>query len=209
MSYHEEQETLDELRAWWARWGNLVTWIALAVLLALAAYNGWQYWQRRQAAQASQLYEQFEQAAASGERARVTRIAQDMRENFGRTAYASMTELAAASTLYRAGDAAGAKVPLQWVIDHSSDKGYQALARLHLAGVWLDERAFDKGLALLDGKAPAGFDALYADRRGDLLAASGKTDAARQAYRDALKALSANEASFRQMVQFKLDSMGG
>ena len=32
MSYHEEQESLENLKAWWAKWGNSKTWIVLAVL---------------------------------------------------------------------------------------------------------------------------------------------------------------------------------
>jgi predicted negative regulator of RcsB-dependent stress response len=41
MSYHEEQESLENLKAWWAKWGNSTTWIVLAVLVVAAGWNGY------------------------------------------------------------------------------------------------------------------------------------------------------------------------
>lgn len=213
MSYHDEQETLDNLKAWWARWGNALTWVVLAVLLVLAAWSGWHYWQRRQTTEAAALYEQFQQAVSANQGAgdvpRVRRITSDMTSSFGRTPYARMTALGAAAVLYRAKDMDGAKAELQWVIDHGGDSSYQQIARIRLAGVLLDQKAYDAGLALLSGKDDDGFGALRADRRGDLLAAAGKRDDARVAYRDALKQLASDDASSRQIVQLKLDALGG
>jgi predicted negative regulator of RcsB-dependent stress response len=48
-----------------------------------------------------------------------------------------------------------------------------------------------------------------ANRRGDLLAAQGKRDDARTAYKLALDSLSKNDSSARQLIQFKLDALGG
>jgi predicted negative regulator of RcsB-dependent stress response len=55
MSYHDEQESLENLKHWWIKWGNATTWIVLAVLIVAAGYNGWNFWQRRQAAEAAVL----------------------------------------------------------------------------------------------------------------------------------------------------------
>ena len=45
----EEQEQLAQLKHFWNRWGNLITWALIAVLGAFAAWNGWNFWQQRQA----------------------------------------------------------------------------------------------------------------------------------------------------------------
>src|ERR1700744_3251819 len=113
MSYHDEQESIEGLKAWWAQWGNATTWIVLVVLLAGAGWNGWNFWQRPQAAGAAVLYDQVQQAGASADKAQVTRVATDMEDKFSRTAYAQMTALGAAKALYVAGDEAGAKAQLQ------------------------------------------------------------------------------------------------
>ncbi|KVM05024.1 hypothetical protein WL05_20315 [Burkholderia ubonensis] len=208
MSYHDEQESIESLKAWWARWGNLTTWIVLAALVVAAGFNGWNFWQRRQAAQASGLYEQVQKAAASNDKATMARAAADMEDKYGGTPYAQMTALAAAKVLYAAGDAAGAKTQLQWAVDHAKDDEYRQIAKLRLASLLLDEKAYDAGLALLSGTPIDAFKGLVADRRGDLLAAQGKADDARAAYKLALDNLPKEDMSARQLVQFKLDALG-
>jgi predicted negative regulator of RcsB-dependent stress response len=209
MSYHDEQESIESLKAWWAQWGNATTWIVLVVLVAGAAWNGWNFWQRRQAAEAAVLYDQVQLAVASGDKAKITRVAGDMEDKFSGTAYAQMTALAAAKALYAAGDEPAAKIQLQWVIDHAKDDEFKQVAKLRLASLLLDEKAYDAGLALLAEPQSDAFKGVVADGRGDLLAAQGKRDDARAAYKLALDTLSKNDTSMRQLIQFKLDALGG
>ena len=54
----EEQEQLDELRHFWKTYGNLITWLLIAVLGTFAAWNGYQYWQRSRAVQAAALFDE-------------------------------------------------------------------------------------------------------------------------------------------------------
>lgn len=208
MSYHDEQESIESFKAWWAQWGNSATWIVLVALVAAAGWNGWNYWQRHQAAQAAVLYEQVQQAMTANDKASVARDAGAMESRFGGTAYAQMTALSAAKVLYDAGDVAGAKAQLQWAVDHAKDDEYKEIAKLRLAAVLLDEKAYDAGLALLADTPPEGFKGVVADRRGDLLAAAGKRDEARAAYQLALASLAKGDAQMRQLIQFKLDALG-
>ncbi|SAK71488.1 membrane protein [Caballeronia arationis] len=209
MSYHDEQESLENLKHWWIKWGNATTWIVLAVLIVAAGYNGWNFWQRRQAAEAAVLYDQVQQAVNANDKAKIVRVASDMEDKFGRTAYAQMTALAAGKALYTAGDAAAAKAQLQWAIDHAKDDEYKQIAKLRLSLVLLDEKAYDAGLKVLADAPLDAFKGVVSDRRGDLLAAQGKRDDARAAYKLALDALPSSDTSARQLVQFKLDALGG
>ena len=209
MSYHDEQESIESFKAWWAQWGNLSTWIVLIVLLALAAWNGWNFWQRRQAAEAAVLYDQVQQAVTGNDKAMLARVASDMEDRFGRTAYAQMTALAVAKALYTVGDTAGAKAQLQWAADHAKDDEFRQIAKLRLASLLLDEKAYDQGLALIPQPDSGPFKGIVADGRGDLLAAQGKRDEARAAYHLALDSLPQSDASERQLIQFKLDALGG
>ena len=209
MSYHDEQESIESFKAWWAQWGNASTWIVLIVLLALAAWNGWNFWQRRQAAEAAVLYDQVQQAANGGDKAMLTRVASDMEDRFGGTAYAQMTALSVAKSLYMAGDTAGAKAQLQWASEHAKDEEFRQIAKLRLASLLLDEKAYDQGLALIPQPDSGPFKGVVADGRGDLLAAAGKRDDARAAYKLALDSLPKSDASERQLIQFKLDALGG
>ena len=37
----EEQEQLDQIKAFWRKWGNAITWFLIVILGSYAAYNGW------------------------------------------------------------------------------------------------------------------------------------------------------------------------
>lgn len=204
----EEQEQIETLKSWWKQYGNLITWLLIAALGAYAAWSGWNYYQRSQAAQAGQLYDEITRAVAAKDTARVLRGAADMREKFGRTAYAEMAALTAAKAAFDANDLNGAKAQLQWVVDSGRDDEYRALARIRLAGVLLDEKAYDEGLKVLSADVPAAFSGALADRRGDLLMAQNKVAEARAAYQEALQKSDAKSPG-RQLIQLKLDAIGG
>ncbi|WP_136418233.1 MULTISPECIES: tetratricopeptide repeat protein [Oxalobacteraceae] len=202
----EEQEQLASLKAWWNQYGNLVTWLLIIALTAYAGWTGWNYYQRNQASQAGQLYEELQKAVSANDNAKVQRAASDITSKFGGSAYAQMAALFAAKSAFDANDLKGAKMQLQWVIDHGTDE-YKAIAKIRLAGVLLDEKAYDEALKALSGDFPEQFAGAVADRKGDILAAQGKIDDARGAYKLALDKTD-NKNPARQLIQLKLDAIG-
>jgi predicted negative regulator of RcsB-dependent stress response len=204
----EEQEQLATLKAWWKQYGNLVTWFVIAVLAAYASWSGWKYYQREQASKAALLYEEIVKAVEGKDQTRLARATGDIRERYARTPYASMGALLAAKSAFDANDMKSAKAYLQWVVDQSSGEEYQAIARLRLAGLLLDEKAYDEGLKLLTAPFPDQFAGLVADRRGDLLFAQNKIEDARAAYQQALEKTEVKNPA-RQLIQLKLDALGG
>ncbi len=191
----EEQEQLDQLKHFWNKYGNLITWTAIVVFGGLAAWNGWNWWQNRQAAQAGDL-------------ARVQRAYDDIKAQFGATTYAQQAGLLAARVWAEQGKAEEAKAALGWVADKASDEGYQAVARLRLAGLLADAKAYDEALKQLAAPVPKSFEALAADRRGDILQLQGKKAEARAEYAKALKGLEEG-ADYRRLVEVKLAALGG
>jgi predicted negative regulator of RcsB-dependent stress response len=204
----EEQEQLATLKAWWNQYGNLLVWVLTIALAAYAAWTGWNYYQRNQAEQAGMLYQELQKAAAAEDSAKAQRAATDLADKFGSTAYAQMGALAAAKSAFDAGDLEAAKTQLQWVVENGQDAEYKAIARIRLAGVLLDEKAYDEGLKQLSGDFPVQFEGLVADRRGDLLTAQSKIEEARAAYKLALEKTEQNNPG-RQLIQLKLDAIGG
>jgi predicted negative regulator of RcsB-dependent stress response len=202
----EEQEQLAELKHFWNEWGNLITWLLIAVFGAIAAYNGWNYWQRTQSAQAAALYDEIDRAAAAADNARVERAFTDIRDKFPRTAYAHQAGLLAAKVLASSGNKDAAKAALAWVAEHASDEGYQAVARLRLAALLVDAKQYDEALKQL-GTMPPEYEALAADRRGDIYNLQGKKADAKGEYLKAWKGLG-EESDYRQLVEVKLTSLG-
>ena len=203
----EEQEQLDELKHFWKQYGNLITWALIVVLGAFAAWNGYQYWQRNQAAQAAVMYDEVERAVQSGDAAKIERSFADMKERFGGTTYAQQAGLLSAKAYYDKGNIDASRAALNWVAQKASDEGYQAIAKLRLAGLLLEKKAYDEALQQLASAFPKEFVALAADRRGDILAAQGKKVESRVEYEKAYKGLD-ERADYRRMVEVKLNAMG-
>jgi predicted negative regulator of RcsB-dependent stress response len=203
----EEQEQLAEIKHFWNEYGNLITWAVIVVFGSIAAWNGWQYWQRTQAAQASTLYEEVERAAQAGDVARVERAFSDIRDKFGRTTYAQQAGLLAARTLVEKGNTDAAKDALGWVADKASDDGLQAVARLRLASIMMEAKAYEDALKQLSGTFPKEFEPLVADRRGDVYNLQGKKAEAKAEYSRAYKGFD-DRAEYRNLVEVKLSALG-
>lgn len=203
----EEQEQLDQLKHFWNRYGNAITWLLILVLAGFAGWNGWQYWQRSQSAQASALYDEVDRAAKAGDTERLERAFGDIKDKYAPTLYAQQAALVTAKALQDKGNADAAKAALAWVAEKASDPGYQSLARLRLAGIALDAKAYDDALKQLGGNFPGEFAALAADRRGDVLMAQDKKSEALAEYRKAYAGLDAR-VEYRRMVEVKLNALG-
>ena len=203
----EEQEQLDQLKHFWAQYGNLITWLLIAVLGSFAAWNGYQYWQRSQASQASTMFDEVERMVRSGDVEKAERAFSDMKERFASTTYTYQAGLLVAKMSYEAGKADSAKSVLGWVAEKSSDKGYASIARLRLSGVLMEAKAFDDALKQLDGDIAPEFLALVMDRRGDIYAAQGKRTEAAAEYQKAFKAFD-ERSEYRRLLEVKLNAMG-
>jgi predicted negative regulator of RcsB-dependent stress response len=205
----QEQEQLAELKAWWASYGTLLLGALLVAALGFAGWRGYEAWRGKQAITASTLFDAAQSALEAKDEAKLKTAVSTLTDQYPRTLYASMAALDAAKHYAEAGDLKSAEAQLQWVVDRSPSDESRALARLRLAGLMLDQQRYDDGLKVLDkAGAPAAFEPLFADRRGDLYVAMKKPDEARKAYQVALEKLSPQSSALRNVVQLKLDALG-
>ncbi|HXU94525.1 MAG TPA: tetratricopeptide repeat protein [Gallionella sp.] len=203
----QEQEQLDTIKAWWKDNGNKVLGAVLIVVVAIGGWRGWQYYQNKQAAEAATLYAEFVKQVESGDAKRVNDAAAAVMDRYASTAYASRAALLAAQVNENGKDIARAKTQLQWAIDHAGEATLKDVARLRLAAILLDEKAYDAAMKLLNAVHPDAFNGLYADLKGDVLSAQGKTDEARTAYKLAYEKTDA-KSMYRNLIQMKLDALG-
>jgi predicted negative regulator of RcsB-dependent stress response len=113
----EEQEQLDQIKHFWKKYGNLISWVLIVVLGGYAAWNGYQYWQRNQAGKAAVLFDEVERAVNAGDVARVERSFADMKDKFGGTHYAHQAGLLAAKSLQAKDKPDAARAALKWVAE--------------------------------------------------------------------------------------------
>jgi predicted negative regulator of RcsB-dependent stress response len=202
----QEQEQLAAMKAWWDKYGNFILTAATLVLLAIAAYNGWRWYERREAAQAAVLYDEMKSAVDVNNVAKIKEVAGSLLERYPRTVYAAMAALHAARANHESNDMAAAKAQLRWVIEKSGHPEFTLIARVRLAGVLLDEKAYDEALKLVSGDVPAAQATAFADRRGDILLAQGKPAEARAAWQQAL-AKADPQHPLRNIIQLKIDAL--
>lgn len=205
----EEQEKLDAIKAWWDRYGTLVAILVFAIVAAMVGWRGWQWYQGHKATQAMGYFEALQSAASQGGDEAVARIeaaSATLRESFPKSGYTTRGVLVAAAALADQGKFDAAREQLQWLVQQGEDPALKAVARLRLAGILLEQKQYDQALAQLENP-PSTFEALYADRRGDILFAQGKIDEARAAWQSALQAFGSDPVG--QIVQLKIDAIAG
>jgi len=203
----EEQEQLDQIKHFWKKYGNLISWVLIVVLGGYAAWNGYQYWQRDQAAKAAVLFDEVERAVTAGDVVRVERSFADMKDKFGGTQYAHQAALLAAKALQVKDKAEAARAALKWVAEVAPDPAYRDIARLRLSALLLDAGSNDEALAQLSAPFTPAMAGLAADLRGDVMQVKGQKGEAVSAYQSAWQLLS-DSPDYKRLVQAKLNALG-
>ncbi|HET9821956.1 MAG TPA: tetratricopeptide repeat protein [Burkholderiaceae bacterium] len=206
----QEQEQIDELKAFWKQYGNLITWTLTLALAAFAAWNGWNWWQRDQAAKASAMYDELDRAAAAADAARVAQAFGDLRGRYPKTLQAAQGALLAAKVQVDKGKVDDALATLAWLAENAGEDEYRVVARLRAAGLLFDRQQHDKvleQLAAAQALKVAEFEPLVLDRRGDVLIAQGKKSEAVAAYQAAYQAMD-GKLEYRFLIDAKLTALG-
>jgi len=203
----EQQEQLDQLKAFWKQYGNLISWLVVAALSAYAAWTGYLWWQQKQASGAAGLYEELDRAAAEGNGAKINQALADLQSKYASTTFAQQGALLAARADVARKANGDAIVALQWLVKEGKSPDLVAVGRLRLAGLLMDEQKYPEAYKALDADFPAEFAAAVADRKGDILFGQGKKDEAAQAYKAAYQAMG-DDLEYRRFIEGKLTALG-
>ncbi len=202
----EEQEQLDEFKAWWKKNGSMATNLVLAALVTYSAWQGYQYFQNKKSIEASTLY----QAMLTTDTTKVGEIkaqSAKLMESFDGTPYAGRAAVYAAKANFAANDSKSAKSQLEWAIKNAKESAVKAIASLQLAGILFEEKNYDEANKVLAAITDKGYEGLKANMQGDVLLAQGKQAEAKKAYATALENLDV-QGRLHQYTQQKLESLG-
>jgi predicted negative regulator of RcsB-dependent stress response len=202
----EEQEQLDEFKAWWNKNGKMVINLVLAALVAYAAWQVYGYIQNKKAVEASELYQALV-VTDINKTAEIKTQSAKLMDSYSSTPYAGRAAVFAAKANFAANDDKSAKAQLEWAIKNAKEDAVKAIAGLQLASVMFEEKNYDeahKVLAAIDDK---GYEGLKASLQGDVYLAQGKQAEAKKAFEAALNNLDA-QGRLHQYTQQKLESLG-
>jgi predicted negative regulator of RcsB-dependent stress response len=202
----EEEEQINNLKAFWASYGNFILTVLIIIFGSFALNNGYKWYKARSSAQAVLAFERIESAVADNNIELLKKVQGTLLDEHAGSPYAQRGALLAASALYKAELVDEAKASLQWVVDHGELDEYVSSARLVLSGILIEQENYDQAFSLLDGKAGPGFEGLFLDRQGDIHAAQRNFEKAKSLYQKSLDELQA-DSPWKSVVERKIAAL--
>lgn len=183
--------------------------IAIGIVVGLLLIFGYQQWKARELrtlSEAALQYSAFTEAVDAKRPDDAARIAETLRKDYAKTAFATLTALRQAAVQVEKGDLAAASADLDWASQSAGNDAMKSLIALRQARVSLAKGDAEVALGKLDQVAKADFPAQASELRGDALAKLGRNDDARLAYAEALTHLD-EQSPERAYVEMKQGSL--
>ena len=202
----EEQEQVDELKAYWKKYGNYITKGAIAFFVLYGLFQGWGYYQTKQSLGASELYQSIVVLDEKNTKD-IMQKSQSLIDSFSDTPYAGRAAILFAKASYVEGGKDKAKEKLEWASMHAKESGTESIALIQLGQILVEEKKYDEALKKANAVDNEGYLGLANDLKGDVLNAMGKKEDAKKAYQEALKRFGAKDP-YARFTQEKLESLG-
>jgi predicted negative regulator of RcsB-dependent stress response len=205
--YRTDEEQVEALKKWWVENGKS---IIAGIIIGFSAIFGWRAWQDytiAQAEAASSEYQNMIAAVRQGETDSALNHANVIMDDYNSTGYAPFAALMLARLAVDAKEYATAEEHLHWAMEKSSNDQIRHIARLRLARLLIAQEKLDEADPLLNIDIKGKFLANYEELRGDIFLRQGMSEAARNAYKEALASSNTSEES-RSILQIKLDELG-
>jgi predicted negative regulator of RcsB-dependent stress response len=182
----QEQEHIDAFKAWWKKYGVILSALVLLGGGAYGAVKFQAYRQQQQAAKASTVYDAIKTAILKKDSKQLSVQFKLLSDEYAKTAYAAMGGELAAKGFRDMGDDLSAEKALRWVLENTDEVAFQMSARLKLVSVLIDNKKMDEAAKLLEiNDPPAAYLADIAEAKGDVLFAQNKPDLAKAEYNKA------------------------
>lgn len=202
---HEQGEVVKK---WLSENGSAIVMGLVIAFGGLFGFKQWQAWQEGNKQQASAEFQVMNELLAAGQLDAAMSNYQSLQDNYPRSPYASMAALQMARARLESSQPDLAVGLYEFVVENGYPRAMSVVARERLARVFLEQGQADKALELLQAESSiSGFESLYAEVRGDIFQAQGKTDEAIAAYLEALNTLESGEGD-RVTLVLKLESLG-
>lgn len=209
MSDVHEQHELEALKSWWKTNGFAVLTGSLLAVSSLFAWQSWQGYQRSNAEAASHLYESLRAPDAQSDFGNVAREARRLMVDFPDSTYAVGAAFMLAKHHVSKGDWAEAESNLMWVMTHSSEEHWRAVASVRMARVLIEQDKTTEALAVLTKaypQLPSSFKGMADYLSGMALKQKGDEPAAQAAFKKA-QANPDLPLSVRSLSQLWLDDL--
>ncbi len=205
---YDTHEQGERVKNWLRENGSAIVMGLVLAFGLMFGFKQWQAWQTSNRQQASAEYQMVVSKIEAGNMDAAVSNYEVLKAEFSKSAYTSMASLMMAKSRLNAGQVEIAIVELTHAMNNAQPAPVRVIARERLARVNLSQGDADAALALLDG-APSevGFEAQFAEIRGDIHLAKGEPELAIQSYQASLDLLDEGVGN-RQLLIIKLEALG-
>jgi predicted negative regulator of RcsB-dependent stress response len=202
---HEQGEIVKK---WLRENGSAIVMGLVIAFGGLFGFKQWQGWQDSNRQRASTEFAVMDELLAAGQLDAAMENFQNLKDDYADSPYTSMAALQMARARIEANQTDLAIGLYEFVVQNGYPKALTVVARERLARVLLDQGRADEALQMLDGATDIrGFEARFAEVRGDIHYAQGRNEQAVSAYLDALGQLESGVGDRGKLVM-KLQALG-
>ena len=202
---HEQGEVVKK---WLRENGSAIIMGLVIAFGGLFGFKQWQAWQHNNKRQAYAEFEVMDRMLSDGKLDAAMDNFQTLQDKHGKSPYASLGALEMGRARVESKQEDLAIKLYRHVMENGRPKALRVIARERLARLLLDEGKPDEALNVIQGeKDIAGFEARYAETRGDIFLSLDRREEAIAAYQQALGALESGTGD-RATLLLKLESLG-
>lgn len=199
-----EKEQIEQMRAWWAEYGNYVIGGVIAGALVLFGINYYQSSKLNTQLEASALFETLAEHVSDGDLDDAESVAAELETGYANTVYAAQSRLAMARLYMDKNRDQDAADELDELLAMSGADEVKDIARLRLTRIYLYQDKAQEVVDLLEGQDNAAFLGRYSEVLGDAYAALGRVADAEAAYQTALNDEMSSQTVDRALIQWKI-----
>jgi predicted negative regulator of RcsB-dependent stress response len=205
---YDTHEQGERVKGWLRENGSAIVMGLVLAFGLMFGFKQWQAWQTSERQQASAEYQVVVDFIEQDNMDAAVPNYEVLKAEYPDSAYTAMASMLMAKARLQAGQLDIAVQALTHAMNHAQPAAVQIIARERLARVKLSQGEIDEALGLIDG-APSseGFEAQFAEIRGDIHLARGEEDLAIESYQNSLGLLEDGVGN-RELLNMKLEALG-
>jgi len=205
---YDTHEQGERVKSWLRENGSAIVMGLVLAFGLMFGFKQWQAWETSKRQQASAEYQMLTGFLEVNNMDAAVPNYEVLKSEFPDSAYTAMASMMMAKVRLQAGQEDLAASALMHAMANAQPEPAKIIARERLARLRLSQGDTATAKELLDG-APSetGFEAQFAEIRGDIHLANGETDQAIQSYQAALEALEEGVGN-RELLKIKLEALG-
>jgi len=205
---YDTHEQGERVKSWLRENGSAIVMGLVLAFGLMFGFKQWQAWETSKRQQASAEYQVLSSLLEEENMDAAVSNYDVLKTEYPKSAYTSMAAMMMAKARLNSGQADLAASDLEYAMAHAQPEPVKVIARERLARVRLSQGDLDAAMKLID-EAPSevGFEAQFAEIRGDIYLAKGETDLAIGSYQAALDTLEEGVGN-RELLNIKLQALG-